>query len=93
MDKMFLTITANFTLKNVPKGRPGLRSTRVAFGRDGKVGLAAMCASVLSNIFEWYLALDDTETLKSELVMLKKWVNELDVQDVGPDDESETGEV
>ena len=91
MKDMFLTISARFTLKNVPQDRPGLRSTQVLFGGDGKIRLAAMCASVLSNIFQWYLSLDDTETLKSELDLLKKWVDELEVQDVTPEERESIG--
>jgi hypothetical protein len=62
-----LSISATFTLKEMPKGQPGYRGGSFNFGKSNEVPLSQMMSSVCMTILEHYLCFVDAETLNAEL--------------------------
>ena len=79
---MYLSISARFTLKNVPKGYQGLRGISATFGRDKKIDLSTMCIVILKEIINWYFLIDGGETLNEQIKRLIEWLETLKIQDV-----------
>lgn len=78
---MHLTISARFTLKNVPKGYQGLRSINATFGRDKKINLSTMCIVILKEIINWYFLIDSEETLNEQVERIIEWLETIKIQD------------
>lgn len=74
-----LSISARFTLKDLPKNTPGIVGENIMFGRDRAVSLSVMLAMITKKTLTYYLACAETDELNSELDKFRAIIEDLKV--------------
>jgi hypothetical protein len=79
-----LSISAQFTIKNVPG--PGLKSVSWNFGKDQYVPMSKLMWDVCRTIIENFGTVVTPEEVTKEFELFQKWIASLSVGTTLPDD-------